>query len=760
MIGFARELGLLSFITRLPVWALGVIAAVVLGAIGTVGYFAYKSPHVTVTTAAQGCTNNNTTKLATLFSDDVNTMIRLSNPDLTDMHILRTEPANVLPGMFQALVSLSGDGARIAYVTASDEILDSAKIEYIDVANPSVAADIADVPSGLWVVKPAWSPDGKKLAFVKLNESGGPPGQFELWVADTTTQPATAALQSDLVADNFTNGNSASICWTADNRVVLVPNTVTQLPSPSPSPKTASPSPSASPSTGSPCGVPIMSQQDPAWRTLVMQVGADTIGGYGCALTSTAMLLNYFGATLTPPQLNTCLGGGADPIAWTSVPQCTNGLVSGGDRISFTWTDLDALLASGRPAIVGMLRGLTGSHFVVVTSGGGGLAQNYHITDPWDATTYKTLGSYIDAGYNPTWIISFSGPGHNCGRLIKGGTPSVTGIQDGGVTKGPVTINIVPNLKNIKVFQILQLSSGSIIPDTINQLLNPTKLTPGQTISDEGIYQVLLVTQAPSKPPVVELYRFTIDRTPPLVDLSLLNPVSSGAANTRLTASGASSDSAAGAIATATYPLIGKPGMVRIKSSDTLSGVENTTYSLDGSAIRQYSSDTSFNPVLVVPQSGNHALTIHSFDAAGNEQDLTKYFTVAGPVPPSPKPSPTPRPTPPKCSAQLYMGPFSATPSSIPGGPPRHVTLQWLASGGCAPYHGTVGGSYPLPAGGFRTWTAVSFSTLSGSYVDTVPQDCNMPNNATTVTYTLTLKDSVGHSVTATQTLLKFVVCP
>jgi len=239
----------LSFITRLPLWALGLIAVVVLAAVGTLGYFVYKPPLVAVTTAAQGCTNN-TGKLATLFSDDVNTMIRISNPDLTDMQILRTEPANVLPGMFEALLSLSGDGARLAYVTATDESLDNAKIEYIDVANPGVAVDLADVPTGLWVVKPAWSPDHKKLAFVKLDLSGGPPGQFELWVADATTQPATAALQSDLVADNFTNGNSASICWTADNRVALVPNTVTQLPSPSPSPVTASPSPSASPVTG------------------------------------------------------------------------------------------------------------------------------------------------------------------------------------------------------------------------------------------------------------------------------------------------------------------------------------------------------------------------------------------------------------------------------------------------------------------------------------------------------------------------------
>src|SRR5262249_19584997 len=155
---------------------------------------------------------------------------------------------------------------------------------------------------------------------------------------------------------------------------------------------------------------------DPAWQAAVMKSGADTIGGAGCALTSTAMLLNYYGASLNPAALNTCLGASADPIDWKAVPACTSNLVTGGDRLDFTWPDLDALLSSGRPAIVGLLRGNTGSHFVVVTSGGGGLGQSYRITDPWDATTYKTLGSYVTAGYVPTWIISYGGPGHNCGR--------------------------------------------------------------------------------------------------------------------------------------------------------------------------------------------------------------------------------------------------------------------------------------------------------------------------------------------------------
>ena len=67
-----------------------------------------------MSTAAQTCANE-PTKLASLFSDDQNTMIRLSNPDLSDLRVLRTEPANVMPGMFDAAIArckASGDVAE------------------------------------------------------------------------------------------------------------------------------------------------------------------------------------------------------------------------------------------------------------------------------------------------------------------------------------------------------------------------------------------------------------------------------------------------------------------------------------------------------------------------------------------------------------------------------------------------------------------------------------------------------------------------
>jgi hypothetical protein len=622
-----------GFLGRIPGWAaIGGIAVVVVGALGFGGYQLVSSrPHVSVGSNAQACASQ-PTKLASLFSDGQTTMIRLSNLDYTDMTVLRTEPANVLPGMFQSLLTLSGDNSKLAYVTASDEVLDNAHLEAIDTANPGTKTDLASIPKGLWTTTPAWSQDGKKLAFVRVDSSVSP-ASFQLWVADLSTQPATVAEQTDLVADNFTNGHSASLCWTPDNRVVVIPAVPQGFPSPSPTSTSGHTQASASPVTGSACGVPIYSQNDPAWQAAVMKSGADSIGGAGCALTSTAMLLNYYGSQLSPAQLNSCLGAGADPIDWKAVPACTNNVVTGGDRLDFTWNDLDALLASGRPAIVGMLRGQTGSHFVVVTSGGGGLASNYHITDPWDATTFKSLASYLSVGYTPTWIISYSGPGHNCGRLIKGVVPVVTGVNDGQVGHDPVTVHFPPNLKYLKVADYVLLNGGAIDPTTTNLPFKPQKLTDGMTFNNDGVYQLIVVTQAPSKPPIVQVETFTIDHVAPLVDLSLLNPLSFGAMAESIPAV---------AIVASKYPGVGKPGRVEVASSDTLSGVKQIQTSLDGGPMSGYANDTNFFPVIVVNQSGDHSLRIVSTDAAGNVKDVAKYFTVFGAVP---TPSSTPKPS-------------------------------------------------------------------------------------------------------------------
>jgi hypothetical protein len=423
-----------------PRWAVLAAAGgmlVGLAGVGGVDVLLHARPVLHVASSAQECVNA-PDHLATLFSDDQNTSIRISNLDYSDLRVLRVEPAATLPGMFNSLLALSSDSGRLAYVTASDELMDDASIQYLDVGSPGSVHPLVQIPHGLAPVRPAWSPRADELAYVvgrpqtALRAAG-----FEVWTvrADGTSSPQRVA---ELPLDVFAQGHSASLCFTSSGQVGLLEGVESAQGQPGPLPltaasaaRTATPSPSPS-HNGSPCGVPVFSQNDPTWQSTIMQIGGDAIGGYGCALTSTAMLLNYYGAVLTPVDLNACLGSAADPIVWQSAPACTSGKVQGGVRQDFSWDTLDGYLKAGKPAIVGMVRGQTGMHFVVVTQGGGGEADGYSITDPWDGSSTKTLGNYTNVGYNPLWIISYDGPGKNCGRLLPAQAPVVTGAHDGG----------------------------------------------------------------------------------------------------------------------------------------------------------------------------------------------------------------------------------------------------------------------------------------------------------------------------------------
>ena len=355
-------------------------------------------------------------------------------------------------------------------------------------------------------------------------------------------------------------------------------------------------------------------------------------------------------------------------------------------------------------------------------AGGGGLAQSYHITDPWDASTFKTLGSYITAGYIPTWIISYSGPGHDCARLIKGVAPVLTGVTDGQTGHTPVTVHFPIDLSKIKLSVYTELSNGALDPNTVKVPLNFQKLTDGMTFTNDGIYQLIVVTQAPSQPPVVQVMTFTIDHVAPVTDLSLLNPLAFGAAQRAI----------GGSVVASKYPGVGKPGKVEVVSSDTLSGVKTIKTSLDGGALAGYSNDTNFNPVLVVNQSGDHSLRIVSTDAAGNVKEVTKYFTVFGAVArPSPSPSPSAKPSPkptPSCPTKLTSGSLSASFISNTFG---QYNVNWKSSGGCAPYSGTITGSicYPDATGKIVCsapyWTA-RITTPTGSRLLSPQPPCNV----------------------------------
>src|SRR2546429_5537819 len=103
---------------------------------GSLAYWVHAHPPVQLVSSAQECLSA-PDHVASLFSDDQNTLIRYSKLDYSDVRVLRVEPSASLPGMFDALLALSGDSSRLAYVTAGDELMDDARLWWIDVSQPA-----------------------------------------------------------------------------------------------------------------------------------------------------------------------------------------------------------------------------------------------------------------------------------------------------------------------------------------------------------------------------------------------------------------------------------------------------------------------------------------------------------------------------------------------------------------------------------------------------------------------------------------------
>jgi hypothetical protein len=96
--------------------------------------------------------------------------------------------------------------------------------------------------------------------------------------------------------------------------------------------------------------------------------------------------------------------------------------------------------------------------------------------------------------------------------------------------------------------------------------------------------------------------------------------------------------------------------------------------------------------------------------------------------------------------ATLGIQAFTATPNYQQG----QVNLAWQSSGGCSPISGTIVAQYSSPYITPTPTRNIGVTGGSGTIVDTPPRGC-----WTTITYSLTLRDSAGHTATAsTQTNL------
>ena len=106
--------------------------------------------------------------------------------------------------------------------------------------------------------------------------------------------------------------------------------------------------------------------------------------GYGCGVTSMAMVFKYYGVDTDPRRLNTSLvaanGFSGELLYWSasSISAASGGKVSlTQNTTSVNWSTIDSDLAAGHPDIVF----LKGQHYVVIV---GKIGSQYYINDSYN----------------------------------------------------------------------------------------------------------------------------------------------------------------------------------------------------------------------------------------------------------------------------------------------------------------------------------------------------------------------------------------
>ena len=170
-----------------------------------------------------------------------------------------------------------------------------------------------------------------------------------------------------------------------------------------------------------PLQVPYFNWSNPAWVN--QQLGSCpgvTVGSAGCAVTSAAMVLAYYGADVDPGRLNTWLknnGGYSEcAIYWEKPPYYQSGLGLGLalkkiPMNPFDWNRLKSELDNCHPVIVHVIAPGKGDHYVVVKGYSG---NRFHIND-----------SYL----NKQWLDEYGTPDQMIvyyGNTCKQACPSIT----------------------------------------------------------------------------------------------------------------------------------------------------------------------------------------------------------------------------------------------------------------------------------------------------------------------------------------------
>jgi hypothetical protein len=129
--------------------------------------------------------------------------------------------------------------------------------------------------------------------------------------------------------------------------------------------------------------VPPFRQGDPRWRDEPLGDTTDTIGSAGCALTSAAMILKWYGADTDPHRLNDYLAGHHGYVdnglmVWEKAAKTGRNVKKVYEDLPSYWR-IDSQLIKGNPVIVRLHFPGGGTHFVVIA---GKRGFDYLILDP------------------------------------------------------------------------------------------------------------------------------------------------------------------------------------------------------------------------------------------------------------------------------------------------------------------------------------------------------------------------------------------
>jgi peptidoglycan hydrolase CwlO-like protein len=156
------------------------------------------------------------------------------------------------------------------------------------------------------------------------------------------------------------------------------------------------------------------SQDDPRWKNEFIGVSNSTIGDYGCALTSVAMVFRYHGIDINPEVMAKQPIFVRDLISWPTqwrflTLDYNSGHKSAGLEQS-DWLRIDQEIAAGNPVIVFIRAiGRNAGHYVVIHSKD---ARGYIVHDPvmWNgqsgANIYlDTTRKYLEAVYRTNTVV-------------------------------------------------------------------------------------------------------------------------------------------------------------------------------------------------------------------------------------------------------------------------------------------------------------------------------------------------------------------